>query len=125
MTGMTLKQLVADGDVVRFEVVGKVSRDSWAQQSDPLAAQFGNEIYERKCLLGLNQALYVDSTGVEWLLTAHQRFNKRGGMLILHSPTPATKQLLKTMRMDLVLHIVDDEQKALQLAQPMEAQHGQ
>jgi|SRR5262245_7677750 len=113
---MTLKLLTHDGPIVRFEVIGKVTRDGWTQNGDPLANLFGDGIYQHRCLLSLSQAMYIDSTGVEWLLTAHQRFSREGGMLILHSPTPASKQLLKVMRMDLVLHIVANEQEALRLA---------
>jgi len=113
---LTLKLLTSDGDVVRFEALGKVTRDGWKGQEDPLASLYGDGIYEHRCLLSLSQALYIDSTGVEWLLTAHKRFAQRGGLLILHSPTPTSRQLLKIMRMDLVLNIVDDENAALALA---------
>jgi anti-anti-sigma factor len=113
---MTLKLLTNDGDIVRFEALGKITRDGWTQQKDPLASLFGDGIYKHKCMLSLRGALYIDSTGVEWLLNAHQRFSKEGGLLILHSPNPASKQLLKVMRMDLVLHLADDEEQALQLA---------
>lgn len=121
---MTLKQLVNDGDLMRLEVLGKISRDSWAHQKEPLAAEFGEQIYERRCLLSLNQALYIDSTGVEWLLTSHRRFLEHGGVLILHSLTPSSRQLLKVMRMDLVLNIVDDEHKAQELAQKLVPSNG-
>ena len=116
MNTLTLKLLRNEGDVVRFEAIGKITRDGWANEKEPLANLFGDGIYSHKCLLSLNNALYIDSTGVEWLLTAHKRFQQAGGMLILHSPTSASKQLLKLMRMDLVLSIVDDEDQALVLA---------
>ena len=121
---MTLKLLTSDGPVVRFEVIGKITRDGWTQLGDPLANLFGEGIYQHRCLLSLSHALYIDSTGVEWLLAAHQRFSREGGMLILHSPTPASKQLLKMMRMELVLHIVDDEREALRLATQEENSNG-
>jgi hypothetical protein len=113
---MTLKLLTSEGGFVRFEALGKISRDSWTQHNDPLIDLCGDDIYQRKCLLSLNHALYIDSTGVEWLLTAHRRFQAGGGMLILHSLTAAGKQLLKIMRMHLVLQIADNERKALELA---------
>ena len=116
MNASILKQLTSDSDIVRFAAIGKITRDGWTDHKEPLAEMFGEDIYRRKCLLSLNHAMYVDSTGVEWLLTTNQRFLEHGGMLILHSPTPASKQLLKTMRMDLVLNIVDDEKSALALA---------
>jgi len=121
---MTLKLLTSDGPVVRFEVIGKITRDGWTEGGDPLASLFGDGIYQHRCLISLSHALYIDSTGVEWLLAAHHRFNREGGMLILHSPTAASKQLLKVMRMELVLNIVADEQEALRLATPTENANG-
>src|SRR5262245_41527772 len=113
---MTLKLLTSDGPLIRFEAIGKLTRDGWTGNGDPLATLFGDGIYQQRCLLSLNQALYIDSTGVEWLLRAHQRFRQEGGMLVLHSATPAGKQLLKVMRMDLVLNIAATEHEAVELA---------
>src|SRR5262245_47038094 len=121
---MNLKLLTSDGDLVRFEVVGKITRDCWGQQTDPLSSLFGDGVYQHKCLVSLSHSLYIDSTGVEWLLTAHQRFHREGGMLILHSLTPATKQLLRIMRMDLVLHIAANEREAVGLATRQEKSNG-
>jgi len=121
---MTLKHLTNEGPIVRFEASGKVTRDGWKGSTDPLVTAFGEEIYRQRCLLSLSRTLYIDSTGVEWLLIAHQRFCREGGMLILHSVTPATKQLLRVMRMDLVLHIVGDEREAIELATRCEKANG-
>ena len=124
VSAMNLKLLTSEGDLVRFEAVGKITRDCWGQHADPLSNLFGDGIYQHKCLISLSQSLYIDSTGVEWLLTAHQRFQREGGMLILHSANPATRQLLRIMRMDLVLHIVATEREAVELATRQEKSNG-
>jgi len=121
---MNLKLLTSDGELVRFEAVGKITRDCWGQQADPLTSLFGDGVYQHKCLISLSHSLYIDSTGVEWLLTAHQRFHREGGMLILHSATPAAKQLLRIMRMDLVLHMAANEREAIDLATRHEKSNG-
>src|SRR5262245_46001423 len=123
VSAMTLKLMTREGPFVRFEALGKITRDGWIANSDPMANLFGDGIYQHKCLLSLSRALYIDSTGVEWLLNAHQRFCREGGMLILHSSTPATRQLLKVMRMDLVLKLVADEREAMELAAKSENSH--
>jgi anti-anti-sigma regulatory factor len=112
---LTLKLLKNEGGVVKFDAAGKISRDGWIDHKEPFASTFGDGIFKQHCLLCLNHALYIDSTGVEWLLTAHRRFEEQGGMLVLHSPTDSSRQLLKLMRMDLVLNIVADEASALEL----------
>jgi anti-anti-sigma factor len=121
---MNLKLLTSDGELVRFEAVGKITRDGLGRQADPLSSLFGDGVYQHKCLISLSHSLYIDSTGVEWLLTAHQRFHREGGILILHSATPATKQLLRIMRMDLVLHIAANEREAVEFATQGERSNG-
>jgi len=114
MQTMEIKLARSEGNVVRMDVHGKVTRDGWPPNRDPIGDIFGEEVYSRPVLLNLSRSLYIDSTGVEWLLTCHRRFEERGGLLVLHSANPMTMQLLKMMRMDLVLNIVDDDHAALE-----------
>lgn len=125
MNPFTIKLLKNEGGTVRFEVAGKISRDSWTDHKEPIANLFGQGIYTQRCLISLSNALHIDSTGVEWLLTTHRAFDQAGGILVLHSTTPTTKQLLKLMRMDLVLNIVDDEASAVKLIAAKEADRAQ
>ena len=117
MQNMELKLGRNEGGVVKMEVVGKITRDGWPVGSDPIADIWGDEIYTRRVLMNLSRSLYIDSTGVEWLLMCHRRFQESGGMLVLHSAAPMTMRLLKMMRMDLVLNIKEDEKSGYQFAQ--------
>lgn len=117
MQTMELKLARSEGNVVRMEVQGKITRDGWPASRDPIGDIFGDEVYARPVLLNLARSLYIDSTGVEWLLMCHRKFEDRGGLLLLHSANPMTMQLLKMMRMDLVLNICDDESSAMQIVQ--------
>lgn len=109
---MNLKWLPPDDDVMRVEIVGAVTRDAWQGMGDPLAGTMGREIYARKVLLSLRQSMYLDSTGVEWLIQCHRKFKENGGRLILHSLVPATTQLLRMMRLDQILEIEATEASA-------------
>jgi len=109
---MEVKLQRGEGDLVRIEVSGKISRDGWTAHYDPLIEVYGPNIYPQKVLMNLSNSIYVDSTGVEWLLSCHRRFKEAGGIMVLHSAGAATLQLLKMMRMDRVFHLVPDEAAA-------------
>ena len=109
---MELKIQKSDGETIRLQTLGKVSRDGWKADQNPIADLFGEGVYTRKVMLNLSQSQYLDSTGVEWLLHCHRRFNENGGMLVIHSVAPVMQQILKMMRMETVLHLAADEQAA-------------
>jgi|SRR6516165_7793133 len=116
MNGIDLRMLQPEGDLVRFELVGRLSRDGCPAGHDPLAALYGEGIYSRKVLLNLRRSNHLDSSGVSWLLDSHARFREAGGALIVHSATPLTTQFLKMMRMDMALTLAPDEAAARQKA---------
>jgi anti-anti-sigma regulatory factor len=97
---MELNLLRSQGSEVRVVVMGRITRDGWVTTDDPLGDLYGQDVYRRTVLLNLTESLYIDSTGVEWLLICHRRFEDEGGMLIVHSVNPLSRQLLKMMGMD-------------------------
>jgi anti-anti-sigma factor len=113
---MELKLVWNDGEIVRVESAGKVSRDGWTPNRNPFADLCGPAIFSRKVLLSLSNSHYLDSTGVEWLLASNKRFKEAGGKLVVHSFNPVMSQILKMMRMDLVLNLAKDETAALEMA---------
>jgi anti-anti-sigma factor len=106
----------SDEGFERFDVIGDITANGWAQHStDPFVGQYGQDIYTKKVLLNLSKTQHVDSTGIEWLLTCHKRFDKQGGKVVLHSLTPTTQRLFHMMRMHLVLNIAATEEVAKSL----------
>ena len=112
MNGIDLRVVEGGGDLVRIDLVGRLSHDGWPAGYDPIADLLGPDIYTRNVMLNLGRSTYLDSSGVSWLLDADKRFRDTGGALVLHSASPLTAQFLKMMRMDLVLTIVRDEPAA-------------
>lgn len=113
---MEVKLLHNEDDMVRLESCGNVSRDDWGNRRSPLEELCGEGIYARKVLLNISKCQYMDSTGVEWLLSCHKRFCDEGGLLVVHSPSPVLLQILKMMKMNLVLNLADNETAARALA---------
>jgi anti-anti-sigma factor len=111
------KDATRGDDIVQLETSGTVSRDGWGMSTNPIEAACGPDIYAKKVLLSMATCRYLDSTGVEWLLRCHKRFATAGGMLVIHSVAPVVGQILKMMRMELVLNLAENEAQALRVAQ--------
>lgn len=122
---MELKLVTQNEDAIRLEVVGKLTRDGWSGSRDLLTALCGEDVYSRVVLLNLSRSLYLDSTGVEWLLNYHKKFTAGGGRLICHSANLATQQLLKLMRLDQILEIETSDATAMARINDRKAQNEQ
>lgn len=101
-----------DHVVVNVEAIGKLSRNGLAAGSDPLRDLLGEDVYGESLMLSLEKCEYLDSSGVEWLLQCHSRFEKSGGRMVIHSAKPKVAQLLRIMRMHKVLRLAEDPEQA-------------
>lgn len=101
-----------DHAVLNVEAIGRVSRYGIAPGAEPLRDMLGDEVYRQGLMLSLEKCEYLDSSGVEWLLHCHSRFERGGGRLVIHSAKPKVMQLLRIMRMPMVLRIAEDLEKA-------------
>lgn len=113
---MRLKLLTQEGEIVRIESEGLAARDGAADAICRFDEIGGDAIFTRKVLLDLSKCHYLDSISIGWLLTCHRKFGECGGRLVVHSPSPIVLQILKLMRMDLVLHLAATEVLAKELA---------
>jgi anti-anti-sigma regulatory factor len=102
--------------IIRVAVSGRLSRDEWLSRADPLLALCGAGVFQHPLLCDLSGANYLDSTGVDWLFNYHKQFRAGGGRFVCHSAPPATMQLLRLMKLDKVLLMVETERDALDRA---------
>jgi anti-anti-sigma factor len=103
--------------VVRVACQGNITQEKISRDSDPLqAAAGGPEVYGRTVLLNLEQADYIDSSGISWLLVCHKRCTQLGGRLITHSVPPAVMKMLEIVQMPRIMTFAADEAAALSLA---------
>lgn len=113
---MQLKLLSQDDELVRIESEGLAPRGDARDSAGSFESLVGEAVFARKVLLGLSKCHYIDSMCIEWLLRNHRRFRENGGMLVLHSATPLVLQVLKLMRMELVLYLAASEDRASEMA---------
>jgi len=109
---MQLEFVSDDSVTLSLRLIGDVTQDAYGPSSEPLSDAYGADVYQRAVLIHLGEAGFIDSRGVGWLLVCHKRVREAGGILVLHSMTPEVAQVLKILRMDLVMDLADDETSA-------------
>lgn len=106
----------SDGDVRRLRLTGRLVQSELARQSEAVEQSLAVGGKPRAVLLDLSDADFIDSSGLSWLLVWHKRHRAAGGRLILHSLPSLVMDVVKMMRLDLVLDLADDEDAALAMA---------
>ncbi len=114
---MQLSVRSEDGPILRVDIRGRINMAVLAEQQEALSELIQREGYKRTVLLDMSSVELVDSAGMSWLVVQHKRFCDAGGKLVLHSVPFTILETLKVMRLDQVLHVADNESKALQLVQ--------
>ncbi len=101
-------------DTLHVSLSGRVTQDELTKSPQPLRKLFGEDISKRRLLLNLDDTEFLDSSGVSWLLDTHKRFQEDGGRLILFSVPQVVMNVIKVLRMHLVLDIAGNEKEAIE-----------
>jgi anti-sigma B factor antagonist len=109
---MQLTVLADAPESLEVATSGTISRSAMDGVEEPLAEMLGSGVYARRILLNLSGSPYMDSSGVSWLLVCHKRCRQAGGRLIVHSYPPIIAQILRVLRMELVLELAPTEGEA-------------
>lgn len=104
-----------DGHVVRARVQGRLAHRFNAPYDEPLATTVGYDAYQRLVLLDLSAVTGMESSGVNWLLELRKRMASVGGRLVLHSLSPAVRNVVRVLRLQAILEIAATEGDARQL----------
>lgn len=99
------------------ELIGEVSQKHLMSQEDPLLELLGEDCYRRQVLLDLQGVEAIDSSGIGWLLSCQKKFRTSGGTLVLHSLSPAARDVMRILNMQLVFKMADDEAAARRLVE--------
>lgn len=97
--------------VTTAAIAGRITFGTLEPGHDPLAREMP-DVYSRRLLFDLTGTEYIDSTGVSWVLTCHKRCREAGGRIVLHSLNPLVKQVFQVLKLDRVLHIAENAEKA-------------
>ena len=103
-----------NGQVVRARVNGSLGHRFHAPQDEPLAITVGDDAYQRHVILDLSAVTRMETSGINWLLTVRKRMAEVGGRLVLHSLSPAVRNVVRVLKLQSVLEIAANERDAQQ-----------
>jgi hypothetical protein len=112
---MKLTVQSTDGGLTRVESADDITAFDFTGGVNPFDALLGPQGYAGTVLLSLARSLYIDSSGVGWLIQSNGRFTKAGGRLIVHSIAPMVNHCFRVLGMYEVLNLAADEGAALKL----------
>ena len=105
-----------EATILRLKAQGEIAQGALNMDKEPVAAQFGDEAYGKTILLDMSEVEFIDSRGISWLLVCHKRCAAAGGKLILHSLARMVLDVVRVMRLNLVLNIAASDAAALSMA---------
>ena len=105
-----------EGTILRLKAQGEIAQGALNMDKEPVAALVGDEGYGKTILLDLADVDFIDSRGISWLLVCHKRCAAAGGKLILHSLSRMVMDVMRVMRLNLVLIIAENEAAGLAMA---------
>lgn len=88
-----------DGQSVRVTVTGKVTQHNLSPFQEPLVELLGPGAYTRHVTLDMSDTMYLDSSGVGWLLMCHKRMRQSGGKLMLENTPSIVANLLRLLKL--------------------------
>ena len=107
-----LKMKTVDDGTHFVQVEGRITQDSIAENSNAFVEILGDNAFENNVVLGFENVEHVDSSGVGWLLSNNRQFGDGGGKLVLHSLTPAVKNVFGMLKLGQVLNLASSEDEA-------------
>src|SRR5262245_16176591 len=94
-----------DDQGARVKISGKVTQHDFSPVQEPLAELLGPSVYGRNVTLDLRDTMYLDSSGVGWLLACHKRMREAGGKLTLENTPSIVANLLRLLKLSRLLGI--------------------
>ena len=114
---MELRLVAQDQGVYQVTCAGPiVFPDFCPGHHDPFVQLLGPDVYAQRVLLSLEQAEYLDSSGVTWFLSCHRSFQAAGGVLVLHSIPHLVRYILQMLHIERFLFVAPDLEAAQRLA---------
>ena len=99
-------QIFEGSEIVTLAVQGEIEVYSLPQFSKLAEAQFGGA---KKVMLDLEKLDYIDSSGLGYIVTLHERLANNGQELVLSNLQAHVNRVFKITRLDRILNIVSGE----------------
>jgi anti-anti-sigma factor len=109
---MEIKLHAIEPGFVHVRCKGVITRPADEKIEDPLEAVFGTQGWSGTILLDLQEADFIDSGGIAWLMRWHRRATEAGGQLGLCSLSPRVRDVVQLCQMQRLVAIWDNEAAA-------------
>jgi anti-anti-sigma factor len=76
---------------------------------NPFESLLGSNWAGNRVLLNMQNAAYIDSSAIGWLMVSQKAFRDAGGAVVLYNVQPAVRQLVDVLKLTRVLPITNDE----------------
>ena len=114
---MSLRLVSIDADgCVRIAADGPLTSDNIEADANPLAGILGGGWGKHRILLDLAGADFIDSCAIGWLLETQRDLTRTGGRLAVYNILPRVLRVLKILRIDSLVPLVDSELAARESA---------
>ncbi|MFZ5831914.1 MAG: STAS domain-containing protein [Planctomycetota bacterium] len=94
------------------QLKGRITQASLDEVGKQLAEWLESPSPVPPAYVDLGETDFVDSSGLSWLLVWHKRYAMAGSRLIIHSVPATVKDVLRMMRLDMVLDLAVDQESA-------------
>lgn len=106
---------IEKGGVILVAAEGNITlADVDPVQKNPFETLLGVNWATNRVLLNMQNAAYIDSAAIGWLMNSQKCFRDAGGKLVLYHLHPTVRQLLDVLKLGRVLAVVNDESDARQ-----------
>jgi anti-anti-sigma factor len=120
---MQISLISQDDTASSVAIQGDISQSRFpANVNNPLEDLLGSDCYQRRVLIDMEKAGFMDSSGIGWLMGCHKRFLAGGGSMVLHSLPPMVEQVIQLLRLQSILTIKPDQASALALLSQVKGQ---
>ena len=109
---MELSVVSLEPGLIRLACSGEITANHLIGNPDPLGKLLGPDVYGQRIMLGLQQARFIDSAGVGWIVNSHRKFVERGGRLVLYSIPPLIEQTLQLLKVGRLVPLAGEEAAA-------------
>ncbi|MGN6367012.1 MAG: STAS domain-containing protein [Phycisphaerae bacterium] len=75
----------------------------------------GGDWPSKRVLVNMERVPCIDSSAIGWLIHAQRAFRAAGGQLVLHSLSPAVKNVLELLKFSRLVPLAPSEHEARQL----------
>jgi anti-anti-sigma factor len=109
---MQVKLANTEAGIFTIQFEGDITHIDLATGIDPLTNLLGPGVFSAKVIFNMERAGFIDSSGLGWLIGCHKKFKElKGGMVLVNVP-PVIRDMLSLMKLNRVLTIAEDAEKA-------------